>query len=314
MASTLHEIRKFLPRLMRRLRLVMELPAQIDLLREALGRIEERQILSGQQLPLDNARDAEFRVFSQWGEDGLIATILREVPITRSTFIEFGVETFVEANTRFLLTRRNWSGTVIDGSERNIEAIKRSSAYWKHDLHARHAFITAENIDETLRSAHPDPDLGLLSIDIDGNDYWVWKAITSLSPRIVICEYNSLFGPDAAVTIPYDPGFSRAATGPQRMCYGASIAALHHLAREKGYSLVAGNTSGNNAFFVRNDCLGKLSPRTPNQAYAQAQFREGRGANGEVTHLTFEARQRSISESSVFDVRTLTSGPLRVFL
>lgn len=314
MASTLVHIRKFLPRVARRLRLVMELPAQIELLREAVGRIEERQILSEAGALRRMAQGAEFRAFSQWGEDGIIAALLQEVPIANRTFIEFGVETFVEANTRFLLTRHNWSGTVIDGSERNIDAIRRSTAYWKHDLHARRAFITAENIDGLLHAAHPDPDLGLLSIDIDGNDYWVWKAITSVSPRIVICEYNSLFGPDATVTIPYESGFSRPRTGPARMCYGASIAALHHLARSRGYSLVAGNAAGNNAFFVRDDCLGQLPRRTPGEVYTRAMFREGRDADGQVTHLTFEERQRGIGDAIVVDVGSLKSGALRTFL
>jgi hypothetical protein len=288
----------------------MELPTQIDLLREAVGRIEERQILSQQQpsKPLD--AEIEFKAFSQWGEDGIIAAIVQRVPIHRRTFIEFGVETFVEANTRFLLMRHDWSGTVIDGSARNIAIIRKSAAYWRHDLHARHAFVTAENIDGIIKSSHPHPDLGLLSIDIDGNDYWIWKAITSVKPRIVICEYNSLFGPDAAVSIPYDAGFCRPQRGVGRMCYGASIAALHHLAREKGYSLVAGNAAGNNAFFVRDDCLGDLPPVTPREVYVEAAFREGRDHSGAVTHLTFQERQRSIRETLVMDVRAHCISPL----
>jgi len=292
----------------------MELPAQIELLREAIGRIEERQVLPRQHLPKVLDAGTEFKAFSQWGEDGIIAAIVQRIPIHQHTFIEFGVETFVEANTRFLLTRHNWSGTVIDGSARNIDIIRKSAAHWRHDLHARHAFITAENIDGILKAAHPDPDLGLLSIDIDGNDYWVWKAITSVQPRVVICEYNSLFGPDAVVSIPYDAGFCRPQRGAARMCYGASIAALHHLAREKGYALVAGNAAGNNAFFVKDDCLSDLSPVTPREVYVEAAFREGRDHGGAVTHLTFQERQRSIREALVTDVRTHRTGPLGTFL
>jgi hypothetical protein len=314
MNSSLDHAIKFLPRLLRRLRLLMEVPAQLESLREAVGRVEERQVLANHGDPPPDPRTAEFRVFSQWGEDGIIAWLLQQVPVSQKTFIEFGVETFVEANARFLLARQNWSGTVIDGSKRNIDAIRRSATYWKHDLHARIEFVTAENIDGILRSAHPSPDLGLLSIDIDGNDYWVWKAIRSLVPRIVICEYNSLFGPDAAVSIPYDPRFRRPLRGPMRMCYGASLAALHHLACGNGYSLVAGNASGNNAFFVRNDCLGRLRPLEPRQAYVKSGFREARGGGGEVTHLTFEERQRSIQDAIIVDVRTQALGQLRSFL
>jgi hypothetical protein len=98
------------------------------------------------------------------------------------------------------------------------------------------------------------------------------------------------------------------------MHYGASIAALHHLARAKGYSLVAGNKAGNNAFFVKDDFLGDLKPLTPQEAYSEAGFREGRDARGTVTYLTFMERQRSIGGQLVVDVRTLETGELRAFL
>ena len=143
-------------------------------------------------------QDTEFKVFSQWGEDGIIQYLINKIPIKNKIFIEFGVDTYVEANTRFLLENDNWSGLVLDGSLKNIEYIKRSDLYWKYDLIAKNIFINKENIDNVLKeyidSNNFSKDIGLLSIDIDGNDYYVWEAIKCISPVIVICEYNWIFG------------------------------------------------------------------------------------------------------------------------
>lgn len=97
----------------------------------------------------------------------------------------------------------------MDGSRLNIEAIKLDPISWRHDLQATCAFVTAENIDQLLLSHGFEGDIGLLHIDIDGNDYWVWRAITAIRPAIAIIEYNSVLGAERAITIPYDPKFTR---------------------------------------------------------------------------------------------------------
>ena len=197
------------------------LPSQIYKMQEALGRIEQRQTAQA-----SGFRESEFRVFSQWGEDGIIQFLLQHVPIKRPLFIEFGVENYIESNTRFLLTNNQWSGIVIDGSDENIEYIKRDPIYWAANLKAVSAFITKDNINELITQNGITGDIGILSIDIDGNDYWVWKAIDCVSPSIIICEYNSLFGPVAEVTTPYDPAFVRDTALFSKVYYGASISAL----------------------------------------------------------------------------------------
>ena len=118
--------------------------------------------------------------------------------------------------------------------------------------------------------------------------YWVLEAIDVISPRIIICEYNSHFGSRAKVTTPYDPSFAREAAHFSKIYYGASIAALHALALRKGYSLVASNSAGNNVFFVRNDSLGGLSVVTPQEAYVRAQFREFHDELGRLHLLRLE--------------------------
>jgi hypothetical protein len=113
--------------------------------------------------------------------------------------------------------------------------------------------VTRETVNQLLETHGFTGELDLLSIDIDGNDYWVWEALTVCSPRLVVIEYNSLFGPDRAVVVPYDPRFDRHDYNLGGMYYGASLAALGHLAARKGYRLVTTEPTGVNAYFIRND-------------------------------------------------------------
>ena len=203
-------------------------------IQEALGRIESRQL---QSLEASQFAASEFRVSSQWGEDGILQHLLRHVPISRKVFVEFGVENYTESNTRFLMTNNQWSGLVIDGSVNNIEFIKRDNIYWRHDLKAVQGFITKENINDLLRSNGITGEIGLLSVDIDGNDYWVWDAIDVITPSFVVVEYNSRFGPDRAVTIPYQSDFRRAYAPGRGIYYGASLAALTNVGRKRATHL-----------------------------------------------------------------------------
>lgn len=290
----------FLKRISRFLKRYMDIPVRIARMQEALGRIEKRQVaISGVGLA-----DAEFRVFSQWGEDGIIQYLVAHVAIERPIFVEFGVENYTESNTRFLLLTNQWSGLVIDGSEENIAYIKRDPIYWACNLKAECAFVTEDNINGIFARNGIQGDIGLLSVDIDGNDYWLWQAIDSLAPRIVVCEYNSHFGPTAQVTTPYDPAFVRDRAHHSKIYYGASIAALHALAERKGYSLVTVNAAGNNVFFVRNDVLGSLAAMTPRQAYRRSQFREFHDEQGRLTFDDFETRLKKISHLPVHDLGT----------
>ncbi len=285
--------------------------SRLDKIQESLGRIESAM---NSARPCGSPRDHEFKVYSQWGEDGIIDHLVTRIPISSRSFVEFGVETYTEANTLFLLKHRYWRGLVIDGSPENIAIVKRSDAYWRHDLRAEAAFITRDNINEMITRNGLRGEIGLLSVDIDGNDYWVWEAIHCVNPCIVVAEYNSLFGPTAKLSIPYRDDFVRTDADPTNMYYGASIAALNHLANLKGFSLVAGNSAGNNVFFVRNDLLGTLSKLAPEEAYVQAAFREAHSPDGEVLHLTFAERQAAIAEKPLVDVTTGLTTTLKEIL
>jgi hypothetical protein len=273
---------------LRRLALLEKREAKLQ---EALGRIEARQLAGAR-----NPAEAEFRAFSQWGEDGIIDWLCSRVPVERRIFVEFGVEDYTEANTRFLLLCRNWSGLVFDASEENIAAIRRDDLYWQHNLKAAAAFITCDNINELLAHHGMQGDIGLLSIDIDGNDYWVWQAIEAVTPRIVVIEYNSRLGPDRGVTVPYQADFDRVRAHFSMLYYGASLGALWKLGRQKGYELVCCNSAGNNAFFVRRDVFpATLAPATPQSAFVRAQFRESRDRNGRLDYLGAREEERLVA-------------------
>jgi hypothetical protein len=251
-----------------------------------------------------NLADYEFKVFSQWGEDGIIQYLSKAIEIKHRTFIEFGVENFMEANCRFLLMKDNWSGYVIDASSSNISMLKNSYFYWKYQIDAADAFVTKDNINELLAKSCFDEDVGILSIDIDGNDYFILEAINTVRPRILICEYNAVFGA-RKISVPYEPDFSRNRKHYSNLYWGASLAAMTFLANRKGYSLVGSNTSGCNAFFVRNDLLNeKVKVLTAEQAFFSSTIRQSRYKNGNLSYLGGADRLKAIRGLRVVNVET----------
>jgi hypothetical protein len=249
-------------------------------------------------------RDAEFKVFSQWGEDGIIQYLITRVPIPNKTFVEFGVEDYKESNTRLLLLKDDWRGLVLDGDNRHIASIKKRDWAWRHHLDAVPAFITAENINSLIGGAGLSGDVGLLSVDVDGNDYWLWKALTVIQPRIVVVEYNGLWGEKRAVTVPYDPAFVRSEKHYSNLYYGASLSALCQLADEKGYVFAGSNSTGLNAFFVRRDCAMEIPVATIADEYIFRRFREGRKMDGSLALSSHEQQIDSVAEMKLFDVVT----------
>lgn len=247
--------------------------------------------------------EVEFGVYSQWGEDGIIEYLVSHADIPNRVFVEFGVQDYSEANTRFLLKRRNWKGLVLDSSVANVRKIRRDTISEMFDVTSVAATVTAENINGLLSAAGLQGDIGLLSVDIDGNDYWVWRAIDVISPRIVVCEYNSVFGNEHAITVPYDSGFDRVAAHHSKLFFGASLPALRQLAEEKGYAFVGCNTSGVNAFFVRRDCVAPFARLTDTAQFVESSFRESRDRDGRNTFLAGAARLAEIGDCEVYDIR-----------
>lgn len=241
----------------------------------------------------------EWKAFSQWGEDGIIDWLAANVVNIPNTFIEFGVENYKESNTRMLLKSRNWRGLIMDGSSSHIQDIRSQSIYWQHDIIAVHHFIDCANINEIIATNGFIGEVGILSIDIDGNDYWIWDSINVISPVIVVCEYNAVLGNKHAISIPYDPAFMRKNAHHSRMYYGASIAALIHLADQKGYRFLGTNAHGSSGFFIRNDHAKKILQRIENITAYPSRFSEARDTNGNLTFLRKNKRSHIISHLPV---------------
>jgi hypothetical protein len=212
-----------------------------------------------------------FKVYSQNDEDGIIQEIFRRIGTTNRTFIEFGVETGIESNTTKLLVE-GWRGLWIEAVPAYVAEIRKSFSHNFADgsLKVTEGLVTVENINALVSAAGIAGEIDLLSIDIDNNDYWVWKAITAVNPRMVVIEYNASLRPPMSLVVPYHPNNMWDGSS----FFGASLEALVRLGRDMGYSIVACNYSGSNAFFVRNDLTGDLflKPATAEEHYEPARY------------------------------------------
>lgn len=227
-------------------------------------------------------RANEFKVSSQHGEDGLIMYIFSKIGAVNHKFIEFGAGGKT-SNTENLIVNFGWSGLLIDGSQEALDDTKsRYKSYGISDdkVKALCSWITKDNINELFAKSGMDGEIDLLSIDIDGNDYWIWEAIDNINPRLVVVEYNASLGKNKNLVMPYDEKhFNRFKFESLGLFYGASIGAFNYLAEKKGYSLVCCESSGVNAFFVRNDLLdNNFIKITPEEAFYEDQYRNTLGS------------------------------------
>jgi hypothetical protein len=207
-----------------------------------------------------------FKVYSQNDEDGIIQEIFRRIGTTNRRFVEFGVDTGLECNSVKLLVE-GWQGLWIEADRLRASSVRRHFAPFieSSKLALVEALVTAENIDQLLTEAGVSGEIDLLSIDIDFNDYWIWKAITAVQPRVLAIEYNASLRPPLSLTVPYDPH----ARWDGSNYYGASLEALVWLSAVKGYRIVGCSIAGVNAFFVRADLCGDkfLEPATAAEHY-----------------------------------------------
>jgi hypothetical protein len=211
------------------------------------------------------------KVYSQSDEDGIIQEIFRRIGVTNKVFVEFGIGNGLENNTLALLFD-DWQGLWIDASAQAVKKIAKKFApiIESGRLKMACSFITKTNIDELISSHVQSPEIDLLSVDIDGNDYHVLNAITCVSPRVIVIEYNARFVPPLMFCMDYDAAHS----WQKDDCFGASLKFLEVNLREKGYCLVGCNISGVNAFFVRTDLVTNqfLAPFTAETHYEPARY------------------------------------------
>ncbi|HEY4374116.1 MAG TPA: hypothetical protein VGN52_19485 [Burkholderiales bacterium] len=211
------------------------------------------------------------KVYSQNDEDGILAEIFRRIGVRHKTFVEFGVGDGLENNTAWLLAQ-GWRGLWMDGGDENAKMISYGfqPLIERGVLQFRQAFITRDNVDELIAGAGLGAEIDLLSIDVDGNDLYLWEAINCISPRVVSIEYNAKFPPPAAWRIAYNP--THTWKGDDYM--GASLGAIQRVAQAKGYRLAGCNLAGVNCFYVREDlAYGHFAePASPEHLYQPARY------------------------------------------
>lgn len=247
-----------------------------------------------------------FGIYSQFDDDGIIQFLIYFLGIdnfSKKFFIEFGVGDFFESNCHFLLVNNSWDGCVIDGDIKNIKKLRSTEMFWRYNIDAICDFITVDNINATLRKYY-DKDLGVLHIDLDGNDYWILSAIELgiLDPDILILEYNAIFGSKMEVTVPYHPQFDRSEAHFSCKYFGASLAALVAKAEESGYYFVGCNRGGNNAYFLAERYLNDVPPTSISQGFVNARFRESRDFYGRLNFLSAEDVLDQIKDLELIDV------------
>lgn len=210
--------------------------------------------------PLPAFGDVGFRKYSQFEEDGILLYIFSLISPVNRTCVEICAGNGRQCNTTNLIINHGWWGYLFDGDEQNVRSgrsfFARHPDTFLHPPKFDRAWVTAENINDLIRQSGISGTIDLLSLDIDGMDYWVWKALTVIEPRVVVCEIHNLVPPDKALTVPYDPAFVFESADYR----GASLAAMCKLGREKGYRLIGTHRFGFNAFFLKNGIGDELFP------------------------------------------------------
>lgn len=202
-------------------------------------------------------KDVGFRVHSQHEEDGILLFIFSLIGTTNKKCVEICSGDGVECNTANLILNHRWIALLCDGNDANIAKATQfykthpDSAIWPPRIVKE--WVTTHNVNKLIRENGFTDEIDLLSLDIDGIDYWLREAITCISPRVVVLEINHLWGPDASVSVPYKDDFKAEFTQYGSDYAGASLMAFIKMGRRKGYRFVGTNAIATNAFFVRDD-------------------------------------------------------------
>ena len=232
--------------------------------------------------------DAEVKVYSQFGEDGILDYLCEKLSLSKPKIIEIGAGNFTECNSRWMCEFRNASAFCVDGREDLGVGIRNSKLLWKTHLFHRQDWVTPDNVQEIIDTAHKTlAGLDIFSLDLDGNDYWILKNADLKNVKLVIVEYNPLFGHTNEVTIPRNDSFSRSSSHHSWLYFGASLKAFTSLLSTKDFAFVGTNRVGNNAFFVKNDLRRNipLEPQSDYSIYTDWPIRDSRSASGALNYL-----------------------------
>ena len=260
---------------------------------------------------------AEFKIFSQNGEDGIIDYLFYKISIQDAKYVEIGVENYEEANTRFLYESSNAQGLIIDNSF-DLEEINSNFEVWKGRLKVEKNFVTTKNIHSLLEKHNFDKNLDLFSIDIDGIDYWIIKELPRKISKIFIAEFNPVFGSELEISVPNIDDFNRTDYHFSNLCWGMSLRALINLMQKKGYLFLGTNLLRNNAFFVTKDyekqfiqILNKIDFQNLYK-FTDHNFMESRDENGKLSYVKKNQQLNIIKNCEVIDLSNENKGLVKI--
>lgn len=254
-----------------------------------------------------NLIEADFKIFSQNGEDGIIDFLLEKLEIKNPKFVEIGVENYEESNTRFIYETRNCNGLIIDNSI-NLKKLERNLDLWKGNLVALKETVNSKNINTILEKNNFNKNIDLFSIDIDGIDYWVVEKLPEKISKIFVAEYNPLYGADLEITVPNFDNFNRTKQHYSNLYWGMSLKALVNLMIKKKFIFVGVNALKNNAFFINEDYknfIQEIAESIKSQKledFTNHQFMESRDKNGNLNYLCKKKQIQEIYECSFINV------------
>jgi hypothetical protein len=208
---------------------------------------------------------AGFRCYSQFEEDGILLYILSIIGMKTKKAVEISIGSGDECMAANLILNHGYQGFLFDGDDQSIKQAEKFFRLKKDCLLTppiiRRAWVTKNNINELLREIGAQGEVDVLSLDIDGNDYYIWEAITEINPRLCIFETHNVVPDDLAITIPYEDNFDCwSKEGADQDFRGASLLAMKKLSTQKGYRLIGAHKHGFNVFFLRNDIAQDFFP------------------------------------------------------
>ncbi|MES2503218.1 MAG: hypothetical protein V4545_11475 [Pseudomonadota bacterium] len=227
-----------------------------DIPRISLALSKAAATINNRQIDLKRPFTWEFSGFSQNGEDGIIEVLRKQLKSCNRYFIEIGASDGIENNTAWLVVAEKYNGLMIEGNKSLAARADRVVKRYSIGAECKNLFVTRENISGLQSVAmHKDPDL--FSLDIDGNDYYIAKAILEggFKPKIFVVEYNSAYGPEECITVEYRDDFIFTTAHTTKLYYGVSIAAWKKLFNAHGYQFITVDQHGVNAFFVDPNCF-----------------------------------------------------------
>jgi hypothetical protein len=283
----------------------------IDLgrLRSSLGHLHSR--LSQANIhKIEWLWDAEYSVYSQWGEDGILDYLCSALEIDRPHYLDFGAGDVCISNGRWLLQSRGGAGVFVDARNDLSQTLAQSELGTFTDSSSIQSFLDYENSPSILKESNERLGgvVDVFSIDLDGQDYWVLNSLLELNSKVIVVEYQAYLGPSLAITVPQSKVFDRTSAHFSWIYYGASLAAFSHLLSERGYALIGSNRQRTNAFFVRKDLVGN-SPlsgiKVPSlESLCDSRGGESRNRSGELVGVQGFDRRELIRDTSWTDVKT----------